>query len=227
MAPPLTINVIGESTINRVAERAVLKALVKSTGPSQETVSQNVTETCNHLRNILLGLAPKNSEGLPSPDAAVTQFSMSGFSTSSYVPRDDDGKELDREFTASTRFEAIFRDFSKLGEVTSMLFRMQHVEVKSTEWRLTSATITSLGTESRKAAMEDAIRKAQDYAVVLGRTPVAIEVTDTGSRSFGYTAQELGHSRQSGASKQQVDGMTLEPEDVKYRTDIDVKFLAE
>lgn len=225
MAPPLIISVIGESTINRVAERGVLKAVVKSTGDSQSTVSESVTKTCNQLREMLLELAPKNAQGLAPAVAPVTQFSMSDFATNSYAPRDKDGKELAREYTARTNFEAIFRDFAKLGEMTSVLFRMPHVEVYNTEWRLTPATISSLGSESRKAAMEDAIRKAQDYAAVLARTPVAIEVTDTGSRSYVGASQELGRSR-SGTSKNQVDGMTLEPEDVRYNTTIDVKFQA-
>ncbi|KAL8984053.1 MAG: hypothetical protein Q9177_004806 [Variospora cf. flavescens] len=225
--PPLTISVTGESTINRVAERGVLKAAVKSTGLSQENVSSDVTNTCNRLRDILLKLAPKSADGLAPPDAPVTQFSMSGFATHSYVKRDKDGNECEREFSASTNFEAIFRDFAKLGELTSTLFRMPHVEVYGTEWRLTSATIKSLGSESRKAAMEDAIQKARDYAGVLGRNPVAVDVTEGSAVSTARTKQGATRSHYYDTWKTQVDGMTLEPEDVSYKTKIDVKFQAE
>ena len=205
---PLTINIQGESVIGRVAERAVLTLTVSSTGKSQTTVSEDVTSTCNNLRSIFQDLAPKNADGLAPADAPVTQFSMSSFLTSSHLPRDKDGKELEREYDASTRFTIIFRDFGKLGQITSMLFRMPHVEIENTDWRLTPATIEGLGSESRKAAMEDAIRKAKDYGDVLGRNPVAVEVRDSGYQSYGRTKQ-TARRRAIDVAKGQVDGESL------------------
>ncbi|KAL8833021.1 MAG: hypothetical protein Q9170_004567 [Blastenia crenularia] len=225
MAPPLIISVMGESTINRTAERGVLSATVKSSSSSQDSVSDNVTKTCNQIRDTLVKLASKNKEGFASADAPVTLFTIGGVTTSSYIPRDKDNKELPREFTATTSVTAIFRDFTKLGEVTSSLLRMPYVEVAKTQWRLTDATLESLGSESRKMAMQDAIKKAGDYASVLGRTPVAIEVSDSGARYYGGASQELAHTR-GGTSGSQIEGMTLEPEDVKVMTGIDVKFQA-
>lgn len=148
---------------------------------------------------------------------------MSAFSTSSHVPSDKEGKKLDRLYTAKATFTLIFRDFVKLGETISMLFRMPHVDVGNTAWRLTSATTKSLGSESRKAAMEDAIRKAKDYAEVFGRVAVPIEVKDSGSRGY---SQELGRTR-SESSKNQIDGLILEPEDVSVSSEIDVKLQAD
>ena len=222
---PLNIEVTGKSLIHRTAERGHLKADVSSTGKSQEIVSDNVTQTCNKLRSMFHDLAPKTAEGLATADAPVTQFSMSAFSTSSYVPRDKDNNELEREYTARTTFTTIFRDFAKLGEITSQLFRMPYVAVGDTEWKLTPDTIESLGSESRKAAMQDAIRKARDYAEVLGREPVAVEVKDSGSYSHGRTMQTARRSR--GNEKTQVDGLTLEPEDVSLKTEIHVRFQAD
>ena len=226
---PLTIDVTGESTISRVAERGVLTIHVSSTGKSQESVSEDVTRTCHNLRKTFSGLAPKNAEGLAPADAPVTQFSMSAFITRSHVPQDKDGRDLDhREYTANTSFTIIFRDFAKLGEMTSRLFRTPHVEISSTEWRLTPATLKSLGSELRKAAMRDAVQKAQDYADVLGRSPIAVEVTDQGTNRSGRTVQGTSRSRHSAAgSKAFVEGLVLEPEDVEWRSSIAVKFRAE
>lgn len=164
---PLTIEVGGDSRITRAAERSVLHIRVSSTSKSQNDASQDVTYVCNKLRENFYNLSPKTTDGPTAPDAPVTQFTMSAFTTNSHVPRNDDGDEHAREFTASTRFTAIFRDFEKLGEITSSLFSMPHVEIECTEWRLTESTIQSLGSESRKAAMRDAIRKAKDYGEVL------------------------------------------------------------
>ena len=225
---PLMITVTGESTILRAAERGVLTVRVSSAGKSQDDVSEDVTGTCNKLRVLLEGLAPKNVQGFAPADAPVSQFSMSSFQTSSHVPRGDDGKELDREYKASTYFTIIFQDFQKLGEITSTLFRTPHVEIERTDWRLTPATLRSLGTEARQKAMRDAMQRAQDYCDVLERHAVAVEVTDYGSgQSYRVASQELSRPRGSSASKTQVDGMTLEPEDVELKSSVDVKFQAD
>lgn len=187
-----------------------------------------MTQTCNKLRETFDGLAPKTAEGLPTAEAPLTHFSMSAFQTNSCLPRDKDGKELEREYTASTAFTAIFRDFKKLGEVTSLLYRTPHVEIKKTEWRLTDATIRGLGSESRKAAVRDAMQKAKDFAEVLERVPVAIEVNDYGGQSYAVASQELGgYAPAPAASKQQIDGLTLEPEQVELTARISVKFQAD
>lgn len=222
----LIIEVTGASRITRAAERGVLHISVASTGKSQDTVSKKVTQTCNKLRETLDTLAPKNAEGFAEADAPVTQFTMSAFHTNSYVPKNKEGKDLEREYAASTKFTAIFRDFQKLGEVTSSLFRMPHVELDKTEWRLTDATLESLGSESRKAAMHDAIRKANDFAEVLGRVPVAFEVYDNGVLTHNIASQGVGRSAET-TEKKQVDGLTLVPEDVNYRASIKVKFRAD
>ena len=84
------------------------------------------------LRELGEGLAPKNAQGF-APDTPVTQFSMSTFRTSSRIPRNEDGKELDRGYSANTYLTIIFRDFRKLGEVTSTLSRTAHVEIERTD----------------------------------------------------------------------------------------------
>lgn len=227
MAPTLVISVFGESTINRVAERSIMKIGVFSTGKSQQSVSKDVTDTCKELHEIFVKLAPKDAGGLATADAPVTQFSMSKFSTNSYIIVDEDVKESEYDFMARTNFTAIFQDFAKLGEITSMLFQMPNVQVHGIEWSLIPTTIKSLGFESRKAAMQDAMRKASDYAEVLGRSLVAIEVKDEVlNQPYGTTCQLLQRSRGE-VGKDQPDEMILEPEDVQIRTEIDVKFQTE
>ena len=75
--------------------------------------------------------------------------------------------------------------------------------------------------------MQDAMRKANDYAEVLGRSLVAIEVKDEVlNQPYGITCQLLQRSRGE-VGKDQLDEMILEPEDVQIRTEIDVKFQTE
>ena len=188
-----------------------------------------MTITSNELRKALEKLAPKNGGGFALADAPITKFSMGSFITNSYVPKDKDGNDIERQYSASTTFTIIFRDFIKLGEATSILFRMPHVKISSTSWTLTDATRESLGSESRKAAMHDAMAKAKDYADVLGKVAVAVDVQDCSySSSYSGPSQELGGMSRTDvqSSKVQVDGLALEPENIEIHRSMDVKFEA-
>lgn len=224
MAPPLIIKVNGESTLIRRAERGILNATVTSTNSSQQSASEDVIKTSNKLRDILVGLAPKDAEGLATADAPVTLFSMGGVTTSANIPRAKHLEKPDREYTATATFTAEFCDFTKLGQIISTLLRMPYVEVSRTEWRLTAATRQSLGAESRKLAMQDAIRKAEDYAGMVDRTPAAIEVSEYTPL---YNQSARGGQVYSGNPGTHVEGMTMEPEHVKIRTVINVTFQAD
>lgn len=225
---PLEINVHGSSVLHRHAERGVLSVAVSSEGLSQETVSREVTSTSNQLKKMFNELAPKTESGTPAPNAPVTVFSMTSFRTRSWIPEDKEGNALARQYEASTHFEVIFRDFEKLGDVASTLFTMPHAEIKNTSWRLTDETMESLGSESRKAAMHDAIQKAQDYAEVVRKNVVAVEITDQGSSTRGRTKQMARKSAMSMSTPgAHVNGLSLEPEDVELSAVVGVKFVAE
>lgn len=225
---PLVIELTGNSSITRTAERGVLHISVSSTGKSQKTVSEEVTQTCNLMCKTFDDLTPQTIESLIRADGNDIQLTTDTFQTNSSVPRDREGKLLQREYTASIKFTAIFGNCQKLGEATSLLFGMPYVEIESTEWRLTDATIESLGPESRKLAMRDAMRKANDFAEVVGRIPVAIEVRDNGGHAHGVALPRFSsNSRRSAAAKQRVHGSALTSQRVQWKTSINVKFRAD
>ena len=226
---PLEIHLSGESIISRHAERAVLSVEVSSEGISRETVSHDVTSTSNELIKMFKEIAPKSEDGKARPDAPVTIFSMTSSQTSTWVPttsRNGETVQLPREFRASTSFTVIFRDFKKLGEVTGTLFKMPHTTIESTKYILTDQTKKDLRSESRKAALHDAIQKAQDYAEVLGKSAVVVEIKDQGYSSGGRTMQTARRASYS-QSASFVDGLSVEPEDVELKSSVNVKFTAE
>lgn len=224
---PLIIEVSGISSITRAAERGVLHISVSSTGKSQKTVSEEVTQTCNLLRETFDHFAAKTIESLIGTDPTDIQLTTDAFQSKSSVPRGREGKMLEREYTTSIKFTATFPNFRRLGEATSLLLGMPHVEIESTEWRLTDATIGSLGPESRKLAMRDAMLKANDFAEVMGRVPVAIGIYENGGHSHVVALQHFrGDPRQSAALKQQLDGSNLTSPRVQWKTSINVKFQA-
>lgn len=234
---PLVIHVSGESIISRHPERAVLHIAVKSDGPEQETVSKDVTTTSNDLHQLFKGLSPKNDNGYSNVDAPVTTFSSTLLRTWSIVPTDDKNKPLDRVHHATSSFEVIFRDFSKLSEIAGKLVAHPKVEIDSIEWRLTDATKKALGSESRKLAIRDAVHKANDYAEVVGQEVVAVEITDGGSASHvrarymvaAAPAPARGRSL-FGASTEMLNdsdtALDLNPQQIEFTGSVHVKFEA-
>ncbi|KAI9830049.1 MAG: hypothetical protein M1819_005879 [Sarea resinae] len=232
--PDLEITVTGNSSIHRRAERSVMKVSVSSDGPSQAIVSEEVTSTANQVRRMFNEIAPKTESGAAAPDAAVTVFSMASIRSWSCIPRNNAGEPRPRQYSASSSFEAIFRDFEKLGDIASELFKMPHVQVTSIEWRLTTGTKDSLQSEVRKTAIRDAIQKANDYGEVVGHTVRAKEIHDNGSSQM-FTGQLQQQQMQMQMQPQMIGqramgrtpgGLPLEPEDVVLNGSVQVTFVS-
>ncbi|KAE8373952.1 hypothetical protein BDV26DRAFT_270905 [Aspergillus bertholletiae] len=177
----LIVHTVGASTLHRQAERAVINLDVSSEGNNQSTVSQEVTRTSNRLQSLLKEIAPKQESGDPTPEAAVTFWSMSSISTGSYLPWDHDKQEhRTRVYTARTSFEVKFQDFSKLGEFVSDVAKDPLVSVRDVDWQLTDDTKQQLGQECRKLAVLDALAKAKDYAGALNMSNLRpVEIDDS------------------------------------------------
>jgi uncharacterized protein len=223
---PLTIQLDGVSKTQWPAERCVLSITISSQDEFQANVSTEVKKTSNELQELFRQLSPKTDEGLPSPTAPVTIFSMTSLRTSTWIPKDRDGNPLAAVHEAATTFTITFRDFSKLAEVTSALFTKPFVGIDGTDWRLTDQTRERASTETRKAALRDAIRKADEYADVLGVNAVVSEITDHGSSSTGRTKQT---ARRAGKEMKWdgVEGLTIGPEEVEVSYSVAVKFVAD
>jgi uncharacterized protein YggE len=232
---PLTINVSGESIISRHPERAVLHIAVKSDGPDQDTVSKDVTTTSNDLHQLFKELSPKNENGYANVDAPITTFSSTFLRTWSRVPTDDKNKPLDRVHHATSSFEVIFRDFNKLSEIAGMLVAHPKVEIDSIEWRLTDDTKKALGSESRKMAIRDAVRKANDYAEIIGQEVVAVEVSDGGSTSHVRARQMFGAppvrerariytSSSPGMASEEDTSLDMNPQQIEFTGSVHVRF---
>ena len=164
--------------------------------------------------------------GDAAPEASITHWSMTSLSTGSHFPRNDEGKKLPREYTATTSFSVRFKDFAELGTFATMVSTMEFVMVQNISWELTDATKTSLGTKSRKEAIKNAMHKANDYSEALGRKDViASDVIDGhgGVNSSQYYGSHGGHggSRVGGGSGSEE--LNFEPENVSFSCNVVVK----
>lgn len=217
---PLEISVTGSSSISRHLERAVLSLHASCEGPLQTTVANEATVTSNSLRQMLKDLAPKTASGEPTPDAPVTVFSVGGLRSWSETPRDKNNNPGAPVYYAQVNLEATFRDFTKLGEVTGKLLGESNIEISGIDWRLADETRNSLGSESRKLAMLNAMEIARDYSEVIGREVTAVEVNDGFSRR-GVARMALAGS----APGPQI--LDLTPQKIELSHEVGVKFRGE
>lgn len=133
---------------------------------------------------------------------------------------------------ASISFKAMFRDFSKMSEVIGKLLAYPKVEIDSIDWRLTDETGSKLASEARKMALRDAIRKAEDYAEVVQRKVVAVEMTDFaqgGYRNVTMAATpkyKRVMSRSGGLDDDEVDSLDLTPQEIEVTGSVTVIFEA-
>jgi len=220
----LTIEVEGRSWITRTAERAILSIQVSTEGKDQESVSNQLMTRVMQLQTLFAELSPRTASGEPTTDAAVTAWSMGGLGTSSDTPCSSDGVELDRKYTATTSFKLEFRDFTRLSSVTTQLLAIPDVSIGYTNWRLWGETRRSLGSRSRKMAVQEALAKAKDLAEAAGyRSVKPIEIVDEYSEE--ETQSEMPAGRLVGYGGDAA--LYFVPEEIHVKTKVTVKLRAE
>lgn len=246
MVPQLKIHVNGSASVFRKAERGVLHIEVSSTTKSQAEASSNVSGTTETVINTFRRFARKTEDGLhPHASAGITAFSASAPETSTFIPRDKNGREIKsaaKEYTATTTAEVVFRDLELLARLANELSAMENVSITQTSWRLTDATHAAICREARVNAMKDAVQKAEDYAGVVGRDVFAFKVEDGHATTVhsGRAKQRWNaplaqvapraYSSNSAAEMDQgitVDGPALEPSTITVSARVDVNFVSQ
>ena len=247
--PQLEVHVDGSGSVFRVAERAYVRLSVSTTSTDQSEAFENAQSTVTSLTTSIRALATKTEDGRPHPSAAVTAFTVTPLSTTSYYQRDKNNQELRRlpkEHRVFSSAEITFRDFTQLAETSAELAKMPHMSINGTEWRLTQPTLDEIGREARLKAIRDAVQKANDYAGVVGRQVVAVEIKDGQSGGWPsgrapvmpqmammqqqqqqqqqsmYAAQRPGGSGMAVTS----DGPALEPKTITVSAYVNAKFVS-
>lgn len=208
MTPQLKIHVDGVGSVSRTAERGVLHINVTAAFSAQADASSNVHATTEDLTQRFRALATKTDDGAVHPSAGITTFSASAMTSSSFIPNGPDGQRLghnDRKYTATTIFQVVFRDLHLLADIATELAGRPYVSITRTEWRLTEATKSGMEPEARIKAMRNAIQIANDYATVVGRSVVPVEIRDSAVQfPAAMNAQMYPVMQQQQAQQQQM-----------------------
>ena len=225
----LRIEVSGNSSISRRAERAILHVRVANNGPEQMQVSTDVMQSSKQLQAMLKELCPRDQAGKLEDGASVTHWSMSTLSTGSHQQYNAKKEENTRVFTANTAFEVKFADFGKLGSVATQLSTLPFISIDRIDWRLTDATRASFATQSRQRAVMDAVEKAKDFAAAVNmENVVAIEISDTKGGNIYMDPRIRAHYHGGGEMHRgpQDEGLSFEPENVDVTCGVQIVFRA-
>ncbi|OBT63679.1 hypothetical protein VE03_06130 [Pseudogymnoascus sp. 23342-1-I1] len=243
MAPQLEIYVDGKGSVFRTAERGVVHLSVSSTSTEQSIAFVNVKETVELLTHKFRSFATKTEDGRPHPSAGITTFTVSPLNTSSYYQRDYNNHEIKtkpKEHTVRSTAEVVFRDIELLSDLSQELANMPHVSIVNSEWRITGPTRIEIEREARVKAIKDAVQKAEDYAGVVGRQVVAVEIKDgpssnSTSRPYyfgGRPAQmqqmqmQQAQTQAGGSPNVTMDGPALEPRTITVSAQVNAKFVS-
>lgn len=237
MAPQLEIYVDGKGSSFRTAERGYVRLSISATSIDQAQAAHDAQSAIEKITTAIRALAIKTEDGRAHPDAAVTAFTVSPRSTESRFQRDKDNRQLPKqpkEHVVRASAEIIFRDMAKLAEVTNELATTPHVSVLETEWRVTDATYAELEREARLKAIRNAVHKAQDYASVVGREVIAVEIKDQPSPP-GHAMYPLQQMQRQTLAQQPAssvsaavitEGLTLEPKTITTSAYVQAKFVS-
>lgn len=216
----LLITVRGSAEQRFAAERAVVVLAAVVEGDDKATVMTEATAVQRPLTEQLAELAGRE---------AVTTWSSDQVHVFSHRPWDGEGKRLPVVHTARVQVQAEFVDFERLSGFLDYWSGKDGVEVQGITWDVSAKNRRTYEADVRKAAIDDALAKAQTYATATRRGKVvAEEIADAGMLS--------GHAESGGpvpmmkAVAMDVGGgggLVLTPEQILVAVEVDARFRAD
>ena len=219
MATEITVR--GSYSAFQPPERGTVHASIAYEGPAMEPVYDRVARD---LESVKASIIPMKSED----QGAVTWWSAEQLRTWSNRPWNKDGKQLPLVHHASVAVEVKFRDFAALsrwvGEHTA---NTEAFRVSSVEWALTVNRREALLKEVRTRAVQDAVRRAQQYADALGLGEIRpVAIADAGMLG-AHLNPEGGHGAAFLRAAAAGGGADVElvPEHIEVASAVDARFV--
>ncbi|KAK4865395.1 hypothetical protein LT330_009506 [Penicillium expansum] len=215
-----TMTLQGHYTARRFPGRAMIHLIIRSSGESEETITREVSTTCNTLREILEALCPREEDGTVKPSAAVSRISASHIPLASKHATGN-GSDRPRVHTAIVAFHAIFCDFNELHKFAYKLDAYDNARLSNVSWYLTDATNHEIGAESRKGALRDAVMKAKEYAEVIDLKEIEVEPVELKEIEYEPLNSEAFSQR---PIYRHSSGIDLTPKDIVISCAVEVYF---
>ncbi|WP_311209100.1 MULTISPECIES: SIMPL domain-containing protein [unclassified Aeromicrobium] len=214
------ITVRGSAEGRFPAERALVRLEVVVEGADRQDVRDRAVALQEPLRSQLGELVSLG---------AVRTWSSDQVRVFSRHPWVDDRRSDDLVHSAQVQVLAEFVDFERLSGFVDHWSGQAGVEVQGLEWDLGVKSRRVHEAEVRKAAVDDAVTKAQSYADAVRRGRVtALELADPGMLD---RPGDPGHGEPRAFALASADAggaaLDLVPADIVIRVEVDARFQAE
>lgn len=216
----LEITVRGSAESRHPAERATVSMAASIEGPDKSKVFADAVALQEPLSKQLRELVDLE---------AVASWSSDQVRVFSHRPWDHEGKRLDVVHLARVQVIAEFVDFERLSGFLDFWSGKDGIEVGYISWDVTVKNRRSYEADARKAAVDDAIAKAQVYANSVRRGKVvALQLSDPGMlNSNPEMPVPMGKVMMSGADMGGGPALALAPEQIVIHVEVDARFAAE
>jgi uncharacterized protein YggE len=217
----LDITVRGSAEQHYPAERAIVTMAAAIEGGDKQQVFKEAVAVQEPLVAQLKELVELRGVGTWSSDQVRVY---------SHRPWDADGSRGAMVHVARVQVSAEFTDFERLSGFLDFWSGTEGVEVGGIVWDVSAKNRRTYETEVRKAAVDDAVTKAQSYANAVRRGKVvALQLADPGmltSQAEGTAAFPV-LAKAASADSPAGPELHLTPEEIVIHVDVDARFQAE
>jgi uncharacterized protein YggE len=218
----LDITVRGSSQQHHPAERALVSLAAAVEGHDKQRVFAEAVQIQEPLSAQL-----KDLVGLD----AVASWSSDQVRVFSHRPWEGDGRGS-MVHVAKVHVRAEFTDFERLSGFLDRWSGVDGVEIGGVTWDVSAKNRRLYEAEVRKAAVDDAVAKAQSYANAVRRGKVvAVQIADPGMLSAAGPVDSRATPAYAAAAYSRNDGvgaeLDLTPEEIVIRVEVDARFRAD
>ncbi|WP_055475324.1 SIMPL domain-containing protein [Gordonia sp. HS-NH1] len=214
----LEIVVRGQARGRYRPERGIIHLVVRVEGADKPAVYTRAVEVHADLTR---ALTDHESAG------GVARWSADSVRVYSYRPYSETGERREPVYNTRIRIETEFVDFEKLSEFIDVWASVDAVEIGDIDWDLRDETRRERERELRRAAVDDAILKAQAYSDAVGRgpvTPVLLSDPDMASRVPPSPRRAMPMA--VAASPTPSPSLELRTDDIEIAVAVDARFRA-
>ena len=212
------ITVRGEAEARYPAERAIVTLAAAVESAEKQQAYDQATAVQQAVTAQLTELADRS---------AVIDWSSGQVSVYSHRPWRDNGERGDRVHVARVEILAEFSDFDRLGGFVDYWAGRDGVEIAGIVWDVMERNRRAYEAELRRAAVEDAVNRAQTYADALRRGRVVpTRIADPGLLDSGGAPRPYA-LRMEAVGADAAGGLQLTPEPVRIHMAVDAGFKAD
>lgn len=215
----LDITVRGSAEQRYPAERALVSMAVAIEGTDKAEVFRDAVSVQEPLASQLLEL---NDRG------AVLGWSCDQVRVFSHRTYSPDGTQQPLQHVARIEVRAEFGDFERMSGFLDYWSGREGVEVSQVAWDVSSKSRRTYEAEVRKAAVEDAVQKAQVFANAVRKGKVIPQqLADPGMLGDAATSSATPRFAMMADTSASGPELTVTPDEIVIHVDVDARFIAE